>query len=174
MILHYSRRAFFKVNNPKLTPLAIFPPWSLSQAEFIDACERCDLCRQACPEKIIYRGDGGFPQLDFSQGECTFCGKCLLSCQSGAFTQQKKYRASKAWPEKQAHVLSKCLSLNAIMCRSCADYCEASAIQFQIKLGGIAKPIINTDKCTACGACIHACPNQSIEIKEKGNFNANK
>ena len=158
------RRSFLKGHNPKLKSVAIFPPWSLPQTEFIEACIRCDDCRNACPEKLIKKGDGGFPEIDFTQGECTFCGKCLLACQSGAFIQQKKYHATQAWPEKHANVLAKCLSLNAIMCRSCADYCDANAIQFQIKLRGVAEPIIATEKCTACGACIHACPNQSIEI----------
>jgi ferredoxin-type protein NapF len=165
MVDHNShRRAFFTGYTPQFNQLAIFPPWSLAQDQFIETCEACDRCRKACPEKIIYKGKGGFPEVDFTQGECTFCGKCLLSCQSSAFIQQKKYRATEAWPEKHAHILATCLSLNAIMCRSCADYCEADAIQFQLKLKGVAKPIISTDKCTACGACIHACPNHSIEI----------
>ena len=161
------RRALLIGDNPKRVKSAIFPPWSLPQVEFIDVCERCDLCRDACPEGIIYKGKGGFPEVNFSQAECTFCGKCLLACQSNAFIQQKKYRATQAWPNKQASILSKCLSLNAIVCRSCADYCDADAIQFQLKLGGIAVPKIAIDKCTACGACVHACPNQSIEITDE-------
>jgi len=165
MAIHNShRRRFLRGHHTSFNTSVTFPPWSLAQAEFIETCTRCDLCRDACPETIICIGEGGFPEVDFTQGECTFCGKCLLSCQSNAFLQQEKYRATEAWPKRHAHILAKCLSMNAIMCRSCADYCEADAIKFQIKLRGISKPLIATDKCTACGACIHACPNQSIEI----------
>lgn len=54
------------------------PPWSSS--EFIDCCERCGECIKACPENILEKGRGGYPQVNFQHGECTFCERCVDQC----------------------------------------------------------------------------------------------
>ncbi len=41
------------------------PPWSRPGREFTSRCTRCSDCIEACPEKIIVVGDGGFPEVDF-------------------------------------------------------------------------------------------------------------
>ena len=44
------------------------PPWALREREFAQRCTRCDACNDACPTGIIVRGQGGFPEVDFSRG----------------------------------------------------------------------------------------------------------
>ena len=157
------RRAFLRGRSPKFNKAAIRPPWTLPVADFVESCERCDDCAEACPEKIIFKGDGGYPEIDFSRGECTFCGKCVESCKADAFDTSIERSADNAW-DLIVEVLPNCLSMNQVMCRACGDHCDAGAIRFQLKLGGNADPLIDDALCTGCGACLYVCPNKSIEI----------
>jgi ferredoxin-type protein NapF len=164
MILpNLQRRAFLRGRSPRYNKKALRPPWSLPIEIFIEQCERCDACRQACPENIIIKGDAGYPEVDFSKGECTFCGNCVESCQADAFSTQENMPGN-AWATQVA-VLETCLSINKITCRSCGDHCDTGAIRFQLQVGGSAIPIIQHDRCTGCGACVFICPSQSLEIK---------
>ena len=56
-------------------PAPLRPPYS-TNTSIIDACTCCGACVAACHEGIVVRGDGGFPEVDFSRGECTFCADC--------------------------------------------------------------------------------------------------
>ena len=162
------RRAFLRGRSPRFNKAAIRPPWSLPTDDFVEGCERCDDCAKACPENIIAKGDGGYPEIDFSRGECTFCGKCVESCKAGAFETSIERTANNAW-DLVAKVLPSCLSMNQVMCRTCGDHCDMRAIRFQLQLGGNATPLINEDLCTGCGACLYVCPNHSIEIRNNKN-----
>ncbi len=46
----------------------------------------------------------------------------------------------------------------------CVDACEFDAIHMNPETG---LPVVN-DKCTACGACVIACPRDIIELRKKG------
>jgi Na+-translocating ferredoxin:NAD+ oxidoreductase RNF subunit RnfB len=46
----------------------------------------------------------------------------------------------------------------------CVDACEFDAIHMDSETG---LPVVN-DKCTACGACVIACPRDIIELRKKG------
>ena len=61
----------------------IRPPWSLPENEFVERCTRCGDCISDCPQHILDKGRGGFPQVDFSRGECLFCGECVQTCTTG-------------------------------------------------------------------------------------------
>ena len=56
---------------------AIRPPWSVNEEDFTDKCTRCGDCILVCETQIIVKGDGGFPEIQFDKGECTFCQKCV-------------------------------------------------------------------------------------------------
>jgi ferredoxin-type protein NapF len=71
-----ARRNFFRGRKAS-TRLAIRLPWVINEQYFIDDCTQCGDCITSCEEKIIVKGDGGFPEIDFSKGECTFCQKCI-------------------------------------------------------------------------------------------------
>lgn len=159
------RRAFLRGQSPKFNKAAIRPPWALPFAEFINRCERCDACIQACSKGIIFRGDGGFPEVDLSRGECVFCTDCVKACKAGAFyTGELKEEA--AW-DLSVSIQSSCLSLNAVVCRACGDNCDTQAIRFRLQVGGISVPEIAQDKCTGCGACLFSCPNHAISIRQR-------
>jgi ferredoxin-type protein NapF len=134
------------------------PPWSLPEADFLDRCIRCNDCANACPGKIIIIGDGGFPVVDFSQGECTFCGECGSACKAGAFNNTRQ-------PPWQLHIGidDSCLAKHDVLCMACLDACPQQAIRLHYA-SAVPTPQIDTSLCTGCGACIAICPPSAISL----------
>jgi ferredoxin-type protein NapF len=141
--------------------MALRPPWALRKRKFVQCCTRCDACSDACPTGIIVRGQGGFPEVDFSRGECTFCADCVRACEAGAL----RYAAGAAWSVKAA-IGTACIALKQVVCRCCGDACDARAIRFKLRAGGVAVPELDTDACTGCGACHGACPVGTIAMRQ--------
>ena len=82
-----NRRAFFRsIAAGDLRPVAPArrPPWALAEAAFVARCTRCDACITACPEQVLRRADGGYPEIAFTDSGCDFCGECAAVCEPGA------------------------------------------------------------------------------------------
>jgi ferredoxin-type protein NapF len=124
---------------------------------FADLCTRCGACIEACPEHIIKRGGGGFPELDFHQGACTFCGKCAAACPEPLFDPA----AAKPW-DAAAVITDRCLPRRGVICQSCKDACEATAIV--VAPARMPVPVVDLDQCTGCGACVAVCPVDAITV----------
>jgi len=150
-----ARRSFFRGH--KRVKIGMFPPWASN--DFADLCNRCGDCLTACEEQILKVGDGGYPEVDFALGECSFCKRCTEICKQGAFSPLQE----KPWALK-ARIKPECLPLSGTVCRSCADICEVSAIRFT--LSACPPPRIDDALCTGCGACYATCPVQAIEITQ--------
>lgn len=138
---------------------AIIMPWVKSAASFTDDCTRCGKCVSACETNVIINGDGGFPTVDFSRGECTFCYQCADVCPEPIFLPQ----ASAPWQIK-ADIKQNCLAYQNVECRSCGETCDTMAIQFKLQLNKVAQPVINVDDCSGCGACVSVCPTAAIHV----------
>jgi len=138
------------------------PPWALAEVDFVDRCNGCGDCITACPDKLIVAGRGNLPRMDFSRGGCDFCEACLSACPIGALFQDVESRKS-PWKIK-ASIQPACLSLNAVICRSCGEVCDERAIRFNLELGGVAKPLLDADQCTGCGACFAVCPVTAVTL----------
>ncbi|SDU28354.1 ferredoxin-type protein NapF [Halopseudomonas salegens] len=133
------------------------PPWSGS--DFNDCCSRCDACIKACPEQVLRRGDGGFPQMDFSQNGCSLCQACVQACPEPVFDLS---RQAFDW---RAQINTACLVNQGIHCQSCDDACEPRAIRFRPRLGQPPSPELDTTACTGCGACLASCPADAISLE---------
>jgi ferredoxin-type protein NapF len=143
--------------------LAIRPPWAKTEARFIELCSRCDDCINGCPQQIIRRGAGGYPQIDFRTGACTFCGDCVRACRHDALAFSSD-PSQPAWSLK-IEIKSDCLARNGVVCRSCAERCEERAIRFQLQIGGRALPEVDAAACSGCGECVGICPSGSIQLR---------
>ncbi len=55
-------------------------------------------------------------------------------------------------------------SYGCLGCGDCADACNFGALT----MGPDGLPVVDQDKCTACGACVKACPRHLFELRKKG------
>ncbi len=140
----------------------IRPPWALGEDLFTERCSRCHQCIRACPEKIIVKGRGGFPEINFALGECTFCRKCVEQCADGALSDPG--HETPPWAVK-AQLGAGCLTYQGVVCLSCKEQCDARAITMQHQAGAVAVPQIDQTLCTGCGACYQPCPVHAITLK---------
>lgn len=137
------------------------PPWALAEAGFLQRCTRCSDCISACPEAILVRGDGAYPEVRFSERGCTECGACVQACQPAAL-QRQPGAAPWQWRPRFGDA---CLAQRKVECRICGEICDHGAIRFRPALGGIAQPSLDTERCTGCGVCVAPCPTQAISLK---------
>jgi len=156
-----SRRALLRGARQGPTPMR--PPWALAEQRFLDACTRCGDCVTTCPEQVLGKGDGGFPERRMDAGECSFCRACLVACKAGALDSE----AGIAW-SWTASIGETCLATQGVVCFSCRDACPERAISFAPSRG-VAQPALDSARCTACGACVAACPPSAVSLVPKSN-----
>ncbi len=141
------------------------PPWAREESAFEAACTRCDACIEACPESVLVRGEGGYPEF-VAQGEgCTFCGDCASVCGPRALWRPRA--DTQPWFQ-YAVIGSECLAARDVMCMSCADACESRALRLKPAAGGIPKPVVDILACSGCGACVAPCPVGAITLAREG------
>ncbi len=104
----------------------------------------------------------GLPCVDFSAGECTFCGKCAEACPEPVFAAPTAQRFGHVTAIGEG-----CLAFGNIDCQACRDACPTEAIRFRPRRGGPFVPELLEDACTGCGACVSVCPAGVIEIKDR-------
>jgi ferredoxin-type protein NapF len=137
----------------------IRPPWSHAENTFIDTCTGCGDCITQCPTKIISKGRGNYPVINFKAGECVFCGDCVDACKVDALVNIK---GQQPWTVTAAINTENCLAFKGVECRGCYDPCEAESIKITPRLGGVSTPTLDSTLCTGCGACFAICPSNAI------------
>lgn len=152
-----ARRAFLRGSTK--VEAVMRPPWALPEAAFVEACQACGDCVRACPEGVLRIGAGGFPQVDFSAGACTFCQACVAGCVPQALTPGRPEPWS--W---RAGIDDACLTGLGVHCQSCRDSCPERAIRFP-PTAAVPRPELDPARCTACGACVGACPAGAIGMR---------
>lgn len=136
------------------------PPWAIAEHAFVQICDRCGDCVDACPEQVLVYGRGDYPEIDFSRGGCTFCGKCVDACERGGL----QAGAPHPW-RSRAFIAATCRANRGTPCTRCGDTCPAGAIGFRPQVGhAAAVPILEEMLCTGCGACVSACPAAAISV----------
>ncbi|WP_294957438.1 ferredoxin-type protein NapF [Sulfurovum sp.] len=171
------RRDFFKSFAKPLrqtkeeSPLLVRPPYGKSESLFQNECSSCEskACVTSCDEKIIFIADDGTPTLSFKQNGCTFCDACAHACEMNVLSLENN-ETSEYLNAVFKISLESCVAHHGVICHSCKEPCIDNAILFN----GMFNPIIDDEKCTACGFCISRCPTQAIsyevfELKNEEN-----
>ncbi|QEL63704.1 ferredoxin-type protein NapF [Oryzomicrobium terrae] len=155
-------------------PSPLRPPWSLAWSgddrAFTRACSRCDECLKVCPPAVLRRGDGGYPEIDFSQAGCSLCRECAKVCPSGAFVAAAATGGDAQPWDLRVDFGSACLPRSGVECRSCGEHCEAGAIRFRLRAGGPPLPELDGDACTGCGECVAVCPVGALAPRRLSSF----
>ena len=173
-----SRRDFFKSftkplvkNKEEESSSLVRPPYGSTESLFQSECPSCKskACVTSCDEKIIFIAEDGTPTLSFNKNGCTFCDECANSCEANVLSLKNTETAT--WLNAVFKIsLEACVAHHGVICHSCKEPCIDDAILFN----GMFNPIIDDDKCTACGFCISRCPTQAIsyttyELKNEEN-----
>ena len=166
------RRAFLR--GQRLRGIAAFPyrpPWAADETLFTQACTRCGACILACPTGLLVHSTGGFPEADFRRAHCTFCADCAHACAENARQNASRQPLALAFSPDlppwalQATISTSCLPRQGVLCRSCEDHCEESAIRFAPHHGRPAQPEVIESRCTGCGECVAPCPAHAISMQ---------
>lgn len=165
-VVNPSRRRLFRGKIAQEHVLRL--PWVVSEAAFLSQCDQCQDCISVCETQIITKDSQGFPKIDFSKDECTFCNKCVDACEKPMFVpeEERQNNSTQPWPAR-IDISNKCLATNNIFCQSCQDVCETRAIKFHLLTSGVPKPELTLDNCTSCGACVSTCPQDAIKFVDE-------
>ncbi|QYJ93200.1 ferredoxin-type protein NapG [Shewanella spartinae] len=164
-----------------LDPMAIRPPGALDEQDFLSACVRCGLCVQACPYdtlKLARWFEGaptGTPYFTARSVPCEMCEDipCVKACPSGSLDHaltnidEAKMGIAVLIDEKN------CLNFKGLRCDVCYRVCPLidNAITLERQHNqrsdhhAMFLPTVNSDTCTGCGKCEHACVLEEAAIK---------
>ena len=138
----------------------ILPAGSDNAQRMLNKCLNCNLCVNACPNKIIVKANNDFNtvHIDYREGEkhCKYdCRECSRVCPSGAIekiTLEEK--------QKTRIAMAVINSDKCIKCAMCIKECPKNAITIEKN----KTAIIDAQKCIGCGKCKLACKTDAIEI----------
>ncbi|CAM3614765.1 ferredoxin-type protein NapF [Rahnella bruchi] len=133
------------------------PPQALAEPLFIQKCDGCGRCAQACPVGILSIHDGR-PTLAIEYAECDACGACTSSCESGALDASVVMDTG-----LRPVILPQCLGRIDDLCRMCEIACPRTAIFFNQQ----NQPAVDSAKCNGCGKCKLVCYHGDIILSLK-------
>ena len=137
------------------------PPWARDNRSFLALCDRCNLCRDVCPERVIRplaspdQVLNGIAVLSLDYGQCTFCGQCVDVCPTGALDRELGQKI-----QARAKVSGQCARALGTPCDICADSCPEQAISLEDR----AEPFIDNERCSGCGECALSCYSRALTI----------
>jgi MauM/NapG family ferredoxin protein len=155
----------------KRVPL-IRPPGAISEKAFLNACTRCDECKNACPKDAIQMAPKkmgflimGTPYIDPIKNPCVMCDDlyCISACPDKALMPV----ASPADVTMGYAILDKkhCQTYGdePTFCQQCVIDCPIPGAITQVD----SKPIFHKKVCTGCGVCVRSCSTVNIPVAIK-------
>jgi len=175
----------------KASDMVLRPPGALEEKNFVKACIRCGTCVETCPYdtlKLATLDDNiaiGTPFFEPRSIPCYMCPDvpCVPVCPSGALDIKgiAKQDASGKTAEPDINKArmgvavvdeETCLAYWGIQCDACYRICPliGEAITLDYKRNertgkhAFLEPHINSEICTGCGLCEHACVTEKAAI----------
>lgn len=146
----------------------IVPPGALSIKNLTTHCTACQLCVSACPNGVL-RPSTDLDSLmqpfsSYERGYCRpECTKCSDVCPAGAIRPITDADKSSVQIGHAVWVKDNCVPLtDGVKCGNCARHCPVGAITMvRSDIDDDTSPeipVVNTERCTGCGACENLCP----------------
>ncbi len=157
---------------------ALRPPGA-DDDNFIKTCIKCGLCVEACPYdtlKLATTGQNialGTPYFEPRDIPCYMCTNipCTEACPSDALDLKRLLNIDEKPDIEKAKIglavihKESCIAFWGIQCDACYRACplmnKAITLEFekneQTGKHANLKPVVNSDACTGCGVCEHAC-----------------
>ena len=178
------------VEEVKAAPLILRPPGAKKENDFISLCIKCGLCVEACPYdtlKLAKPGDNkpiGTPYFIPRDIPCYMCEDipCVPVCPTEAL--DKELVSSEKNGKKVLDItkmrmgvavvdMKSCIAFWGIQCDACYRACPLldRAIYLEYRKNkrtgkhAFLLPVVDTDICTGCGLCEHACVTKKPAIK---------
>lgn len=148
------------------------PPGSVSLANLLDNCIKCNECINSCPNEVLQpsidqygKNNTGIPYLDFSTNFCNYtCNTCSTVCPNDAIIEQSLKKKQITQIGIAEFNQPRCIVVTGkTSCGACAEVCPTSAITMKNIGNNLEIPEINRKLCIGCGACEYACP---VETKD--------
>jgi ferredoxin-type protein NapG len=168
------------LSGAQATELALRPPGALAPDEFLATCIKCGQCVEACPFDALELAQAddasalGTPSFEPRETPCYMCEDvpCIRECPTGALAKEtpiEDARMGLAVITDQ----ETCLAYQGLRCEVCYRVCpvigRAISLEFrpQERTGKHAFfiPVVNSDFCTGCGMCEHACVLEESAIR---------
>lgn len=173
------------VDEVTASELILRPPGALEEEDFLKTCIKCGMCVEACPFdtlKLAKPGDTkplGTPFFTPREIPCYMCPDipCVPACPSEALDIRKvmtdnKLDINKADMGVAVVDTKNCIAYWGIQCDACYRACPLldQAIKLDYEQNNrtgkhaFLKPIVDSDYCTGCGMCEHACVTEKAAI----------
>lgn len=180
------------VNEAKAADFILRPPGAIDEPDFIKACIKCGACVIACPYdtlKLAQSGENkpvGTPYFEPRNVACEMCPDipCVPVCPSGALDVKKvsSLNVEKNTEELDINIAKmgaavvhdkSCIAFWGIQCDLCYRACPLMDKAIYLKYErnertgkhAFLKPVVDTNVCTGCGLCEHACPTERAAIR---------
>lgn len=173
------------VDEVTASQLTLRPPGALEEEDFLKTCIKCGMCVEACPFdtlQLAKPGDNlplGTPFFTPREIPCYMCPDipCVPVCPTDALDIKKvqseqRLDINKAQMGTAVVDTKNCIAFWGIQCDACYRACplldEAIKLEYEknTRTGKHAflKPVVDSDVCTGCGLCEHACVTEKAAI----------